>query len=340
MVTPLISVRNLTVQFNTDEGRITAVNDVSFDIAPGEVMGLVGESGSGKSVTAKALMKLNASNTVYGPQSKITLNLEDKQIDVLSLENPQELLYVRGGAVSMVFQEPMASFAPALTIGNQMSETLMLHLKVSKKEAKEISIDMLARVGISDAPTRFDQYVFELSGGMRQRAMIAMALSTKPKLLIADEPTTALDVTIQAQVLDLMKDLVEEYQMAILFITHDLGVIAQVADRITVMYLGQHVETGTVRSVLRHPQHPYTRGLMNAIPKLDALDEPLTPVPGDIPSPLERPNGCVFHTRCSEIIAGKCAVEEPQMEFVSEGHDVACFAVKPAKGKQSEEAVS
>ncbi len=338
MSTPLISVRDLTVQFNTDEGRITAVNGVSFDIAPGEVVGLVGESGSGKSVTAKALMKLNAGNTVYGPESKITLNLDDKEIDVLSLEKPNELLYIRGGAISMVFQEPMASFAPALTIGNQMSETLILHRKVSKKEAKEIAIDMLARVGISDAPARFDQYVFELSGGMRQRAMIAMALSTKPKLLIADEPTTALDVTIQAQVLDLMKDLVEEFQMAILFITHDLGVIAQVADRIIVMYLGQHVEAGTVRSVLQNPQHPYTRGLMNAIPKMDELDAPLTPIPGDIPSPLERPSGCVFHTRCSEMIAGKCDVDEPEMQFVAEEHDVACFAVKSAAGQHSEKA--
>ena len=340
MVAPLVSVRDLTVQFNTDEGRITAVNKVSFDIGPGEVLGLVGESGSGKSVTAKSLMKLNAGNTVYGPDSKITLNVDGKEIDVLSLTKPEELLYIRGGAVSMVFQEPMASFAPALTIGKQMSETLRLHLKVSKKEAKSIAIDMLARVGISDAPTRFDQYVFELSGGMRQRAMIAMALSTKPKLLIADEPTTALDVTIQAQVLDLMQDLVEEYQMAILFITHDLGVIAQVADRITVMYLGQHVETGSVRSVLNNPQHPYTKGLMKAIPKMDDLDAPLTPIPGDIPSPLERPNGCVFHTRCSEFIEGQCSINEPEMKFVTNEHDVACFAAEKSLNSNSQEATS
>ncbi|MBL4784843.1 MAG: ABC transporter ATP-binding protein [Cohaesibacteraceae bacterium] len=340
MVAPLVSVRDLTVQFNTDEGRITAVNKVSFDIGPGEVLGLVGESGSGKSVTAKSLMKLNAGNTVYGPDSKITLNVDDKEIDVLSLTKPEDLLYIRGGAVSMVFQEPMASFAPALTIGKQMSETLRLHLKVSKKEAKSIAIDMLARVGISDAPTRFDQYVFELSGGMRQRAMIAMALSTKPKLLIADEPTTALDVTIQAQVLDLMQDLVEEYQMAILFITHDLGVIAQVADRITVMYLGQHVETGSVRSVLNNPQHPYTKGLMKAIPKLDDLDAPLTPIPGDIPSPLERPNGCVFHTRCSEFIEGQCSINEPEMKLVTNEHDVACFAAEKLLNSNTQEATS
>ena len=333
---PLISVRDLTLQFDTDEGRITAVNRVSFDIAQGEVMGLVGESGSGKSVTAKSLMQLNARNAVYGPDSRIILNLEDREIDVLALKSPADLLVVRGGAVSMVFQEPMASFAPALTIGSQMVETLMLHLKVSKAEAKDTAIDMLARVGIADASSRFNQYVFELSGGMRQRAMIAMALSTKPKLLIADEPTTALDVTIQAQVLELMQDLVKEFHMGILFITHDLGVIAQTADHIAVMYLGELVETGSTRSVIHNPRHPYTRGLLNAIPKLDELDAPLVAVPGDIPSPLERPSGCPFHTRCAEIIEGRCAAEEPGMKSVDKDHDVACFAVELADAGRAE----
>jgi peptide/nickel transport system ATP-binding protein len=328
MSRPLISVRDLTLQFDTDEGRITAVNRVSFDIAPGEVMGLVGESGSGKSVTAKSLMMLNSRNAVYSPDSRIILNLEDREVDIMALKRPDELLVIRGSAISMVFQEPMASFAPALTIGSQMVETLMLHLKVSRREAKDISIDMLARVGISDAASRFGQYVFELSGGMRQRAMIAMALSTRPKLLIADEPTTALDVSIQAQVLELMQDLVKEFNMAILFITHDLGVIAQTADHIAVMYLGQLVETGSTRSVIHQPRHPYTRGLLNAIPKLDQLDAPLMAVPGDIPSPLERPSGCVFHTRCAEIIEGRCEVNEPAMKTVDSDHDVACFAVE------------
>lgn len=333
---PLISVRDLTLQFDTDEGRITAVNRVSFDIAPGEVMGLVGESGSGKSVTAKSLMQLNARNAVYGPDSRIILNLEDREIDVLALKKPADLLVVRGGAISMVFQEPMASFAPALTIGSQMVETLMLHLKISKAEAKDTAIDMLTRVGIADAASRFNQYVFELSGGMRQRAMIAMALSTKPKLLIADEPTTALDVTIQAQVLELMQDLVKEFHMGILFITHDLGVIAQTADHIAVMYLGELVETGSTRTVIHHPRHPYTRGLLNAIPKLDELDAPLVAVPGDIPSPLERPSGCPFHTRCAEIIEGRCAAEEPAMKPVDKDHDVACFAVEMADAGHAE----
>ena len=335
---PLISVRDLTIQFNTDEGTVTAVERVSFDIAPGEVMGLVGESGSGKSVTAKALMRLNAPNSFYGPDSRIILSLDDREIDVLALKSPSDLKIIRGGAVSMVFQEPMASFAPALTIGSQMAEALMLHLKVSKREAKNVAIDMLTRVGVSDASSRFDQYVVELSGGMRQRAMIAMALSTKPKLLIADEPTTALDVTIQAQVLELMQDLVEEFHMAILFITHDLGVIAQTADHIAVMYLGQLMETGTTRSVIHQPRHPYTRGLLNAIPKLDELDAPLVAVSGDIPSPLERPTGCVFHTRCSEVIEGRCATVEPEIKLVGQDHEVACFAVELADEERTEKA--
>ena len=335
---PLISVRDLTIQFNTDEGTVTAVERVSFDIAPGEVMGLVGESGSGKSVTAKALMRLNAPNSFYGPDSQIILSLDDREIDVLALKSPSDLKIIRGGAVSMVFQEPMASFAPALTIGSQMAEALMIHLKVSQHEAKNVAIDMLTRVGVSDASSRFDQYVVELSGGMRQRAMIAMALSTKPKLLIADEPTTALDVTIQAQVLELMQDLVEEFHMAILFITHDLGVIAQTADHIAVMYLGQLMETGTTRSVIHQPRHPYTRGLLNAIPKLDELDAPLVAVSGDIPSPLERPAGCVFHTRCSEVIEGRCATVEPEIKLVGQDHEVACFAVELADEERTEKA--
>jgi ABC-type dipeptide/oligopeptide/nickel transport system ATPase component len=293
----LITVENLTLKFRTDEGLVTAVEDVSFALKKGEVMGLVGESGSGKSVTAKSLMHLNARNAVYTPESKITLHTEKGPVDVLSLRTPRELNVVRGGAISMIFQEPMASFAPAISIGKQMVEQLLLHSDMTKARAKEISIEMLDRVGISDASKRFDQYAFELSGGMRQRAMIAMALSTQPKLLIADEPTTALDVTIQAQVIDLMKDLVNEFHMGIIFITHDLGVVAQTCDRVNVMYLGRMIEEGPVRDVIRNPKHPYTQGLISALPKLDDLEAPLTPVPGDIPSPLERPSGCVFNTR-------------------------------------------
>ena len=330
MSRPLISVRNLTVKFKTDEGLITAVDGTSFELHEGEILGLVGESGSGKSVTAKSLMLLNPGNTTYGDDGKITLRHEDRDIDVLSVSNSRDMLTIRGGAISMIFQEPMASFAPAITIGDQMVEQLLLHSSMSKRQASDFSVEMLNHVGISDARQRFDQYAFELSGGMRQRAMIAMALSTRPKLLIADEPTTALDVTIQAQVLDLMKGLVAEYGMAILLITHDLGVIAQTADRVAVMYLGKIVETGSVRQIIRAPEHPYTKGLLNALPNLDDLGAPLTPVAGDIPSPLERPAGCVFHTRCPQFIEGRCDVALPEVTDLGAGHGVSCFAVAQA----------
>ena len=323
-MTRLLDVENLTLQFDTDEGRITAVDDVSFTLEAGEVMGLVGESGSGKSVTAKSVMKLNPSNAHYGDQTRIVLHLEDGPIDIMSLKKAKDMRVVRGGAISLIFQEPMASFAPAITIGDQMVEQLMIHTSMNAKQSKELSIEMLDRVGISDASSRFRQYAFELSGGMRQRAMIAMALSTKPKLLIADEPTTALDVTIQAQVIDLMKDLVTEFGMGIIFITHDLGVIAQTADTVAVMYLGRIIEKGKVRDVIRNPAHPYTRGLLAALPSLDDLDTPLQAIPGDIPSPLERPPGCVFHTRCSEKVGDICSATIPNFFGVSDGHSTAC----------------
>ena len=320
----LIEVENLTLQFRTDEGLITAVENVSFSLESGEVMGLVGESGSGKSVTAKAMMHLNASNAVYGDNSRITLHTENGPVDVLSLKRPSDLKVVRGGSISMIFQEPMASFAPSISIGKQMIEQLQLHSEMNKDQAREIAVEMLDRVGISDPSTRIDQYAFELSGGMRQRAMIAMALSTKPRLLIADEPTTALDVTIQAQVLDLMKDLVDEFDMGIIFITHDLGVVAQTADKVSVMYLGKLIEEGPVREVIRNAKHPYTRGLLSALPRLHDLDAPLTPVPGDIPSPLERPSGCVFNTRCGEVFGDVCTATVPLEQWVDPAHRVSC----------------
>ncbi|THD81167.1 ABC transporter ATP-binding protein [Aliigemmobacter aestuarii] len=331
-MTALIEIKNLTLKFRTDEGLITAVDDVSFSLNKGEVMGLVGESGSGKSVTAKALMHLNAKNAVYSPESRIILHTDQGPVDVLSLTRPADLKIVRGGAISMIFQEPMASFAPAITIGSQMVEQLLLHSDMTKARAREISIEMLDRVGISEPARRFDQYAFELSGGMRQRAMIAMALSTKPRLLIADEPTTALDVTIQAQVIDLMLDLVSEFHMGIVFITHDLGVVAQTADKVCVMYLGRVVEEGPVREVIRHPKHPYTRGLLRALPRLEDLDAPLIPVPGDIPSPLERPTGCVFNTRCTEFLGDICRLRPPAETWVDATHRVSCHLHDPEEG--------
>jgi peptide/nickel transport system ATP-binding protein len=290
----LLEIKNLNVQFDTDEGRIVAVENISLSVNAGEVLGVVGESGSGKSVTAKSIMQLNPGNTHYNEDAQIIIDGEN----TLKFTSKEDLKKIRGGKVSMIFQEPMASFAPAIKIGAQMVEQLLLHKPINKKEAKSISIDMLKRVGIADADKRFNQYAFELSGGMRQRAMIAMALSTMPKLLLADEPTTALDVTIQAQVLNLIKDIIKEYQMGVMFITHDLGVIAQTADTVAVMYLGAIVEKGPVREIIKNPKHPYTRGLLNALPDINNLDAPLRPIPGSIPSPLERPSGCVFRTRC------------------------------------------
>ena len=290
----LLEVKNLDVKFDTDEGRITAVENISLSLDQGKVLGIVGESGSGKSVTAKAIMQLNPGNTKYNDDAEIILDNEN----VLRFTSKDDLKKIRGGKVSMIFQEPMASFAPAIKIGAQMVEQLLIHKDINKNEAKEISINMLQRVGIADAEKRFNQYAFELSGGMRQRAMIAMALSTMPKLLLADEPTTALDVTIQAQVINLVKDIIQEYQMGVIFITHDLGVIAQIADDVAVMYLGSVVEKGPVNKILKNPKHPYTKGLLEALPDVNNLDAPLRPIPGNIPSPLDRPSACVFRTRC------------------------------------------
>ncbi len=325
---PLIDIERLTLRFDTDEGRITAVEDFTISLRQGEILGLVGESGSGKSVTAKSVMKLNSSNAVYGQDSRIILHLDDGPINILALRTGREMQVVRGGAVSMIFQEPMASFAPAITIGDQMVEQLLIHTDLSKSACRDLSIEMLDRVGIADAAKRFSQYAFELSGGMRQRAMIAMALSTKPRLLIADEPTTALDVTIQAQVIDLMKDLVAEFGMAIVFITHDLGVVAQTADTVAVMYLGRLVETGPVRDVIRNPAHPYTKGLLAALPRVDDIEAPLTPVAGDIPSPLERPPGCVFHTRCPVAAGERCRTGVPEFHRARENHFSACHLLE------------
>ncbi len=295
-MTHLLEINNLDVKFDTDEGRITAIDNVSLTLDQGKVLGIVGESGSGKSVTAKSIMQLNPGNTIYNDNAEIIIDEEN----VLKFTSKNDLKKIRGGKVSMIFQEPMASFAPAIKIGYQMVEQLMIHKPMDKKEAKNISIDMLNRVGIADAEKRFNQYAFELSGGMRQRAMIAMALSTMPKLLLADEPTTALDVTIQAQVINLMKDIIKEFNMGVIFITHDLGVIAQVADDVAVMYLGSIVERGPVNEILKNPKHPYTRGLLNALPDINNLDAPLKPIPGNIPSPLDRPSACVFRTRCPD----------------------------------------
>ncbi|WP_370277615.1 dipeptide ABC transporter ATP-binding protein [Pontibacterium sp.] len=277
----LLEIRDLTIDFNTDEGLVRAVNNVNLTVRPGEVMGLVGESGSGKSVTAKTIMRLTPGNAVIQHPSQISLQHENRDLNILKLRG-RDLRLVRGDAVSMIFQEPMASFAPALRISDQMIQTMQIHLGYSKDQARHRGIELFERVGIVDPEKRFDQYVFELSGGMRQRAMIAMALSTEPKLLIADEPTTALDVTIQAQVLDLMLELREQMGMAMIFITHDLGVVSKIADNVTVMKKGEVVEAGTAERVLFRPEHSYTKRLLDALPHLEDLPE----APKHTPDPL------------------------------------------------------
>ena len=277
----LLEIRDLSIDFNTDEGLVRGIDNLDLNIRPGEVMGLVGESGSGKSITAKSIMRLAPSNAIIQHPSQITLNHQDQAVNVLKLRG-RDLRLVRGGAVSMIFQEPMASFAPAIRISDQIIQTMQIHLGYDKKQARRIGIELFERVGIVEPEKRFDQYVFELSGGMRQRAMIAMALSTKPKLLIADEPTTALDVTIQAQVLDLMMELREQMGMAMLFITNDLGVVSKIADNVTVMQRGKVVESGPVDQVLYQPEHQYTKRLLDSLPNLDNLPE----APTHTPEPL------------------------------------------------------
>jgi peptide/nickel transport system ATP-binding protein len=323
----LLEVKDLVVSFRTDEGIIRAVDGVDLLIKRGRTLGIVGESGSGKSVSTQAIMQLLPKNGVIDAKSSIRLYRDNgEMVDITSLKpTGREIRRVRGGDISIIFQEPMSSFSPVYTVGNHIMEAIQAHRDVTKKEAREIAIDMMDRVGIANPAVRVDQYPFELSGGMRQRAMIAVALSSQPSLLIADEPTTALDVTIQAQILELMKQLQEEFQMTIVFITHDLGVIAQIADEISVMYLGRIMEHGTATDVIKDPKHPYTRRLLQAIPRLDQLGVRLRAVGGDIPSPLERPLGCPFHTRCPKVIAGRCDRQVPETTWLTETHAVTCF---------------
>ncbi|MEA2007561.1 MAG: ABC transporter ATP-binding protein [Chloroflexota bacterium] len=323
----LLKVKDLKISFKTDEGIVTAVDGINFSVKQGQTLGIVGESGSGKSVSTWSIMQLLPKNSIIDKNSSIQFQLKSgKVVEITKLrQNCRELRELRGGEVALIFQEPMSSFSPVYTIGNQITEAVLQHRDVSKEEAQEIAIDMLDQVGISNPRQRFKQYPFELSGGMRQRAMIAVALSMNPSLLIADEPTTSLDVTIQAQILELMNQLQEELGMAIIFITHNLGVIAQVADEIEVMYLGKILERGTTKEIINQPQHPYTKALLKAIPRLDHIGERLTAISGDIPSPLSRPTGCPFHTRCEKMMPGICDVKMPNPTQLSDTHIVYCF---------------
>ncbi len=322
---PLIELKGLKTYFYTEDGVVKAVDGVSFAIEPEQTLGVVGESGCGKSVTALSIMGL-----VPMPPGKIVegeiLFYKDGKVVQLHKLNPKGREYrsIRGKEIAMIFQEPMTSLNPVFTIGYQIMEAIMLHQKVSKKEAKKKAIEMLRQVGIPEPEQRVDEYPHQLSGGMRQRAMIAMALSCNPSLLIADEPTTALDVTIQAQVLDLMQDLKRKFQAAIMLITHDLGVVAEMCEEVVVMYLGKVVEHAKVRPIFHEPKHPYTQGLLKSIPSLATKKKRLEPIKGVVPDPLNAPPGCPFNPRCPYTM-DICRREMPPLKEVAPGHDVACW---------------
>lgn len=321
----LIELNNLKTYFYTNEGTSKAVDGVDFDIHYGEILGVVGESGCGKSVTALSIMRL-----IPEPPGKIVDGeIFFKGKNLLDYSQ-QEMEDIRGNDISMIFQEPMTSLNPVFTVGDQISEAILLHKNVNKKEAKEQTIDMLKKVEIPMPEQRFGEYPHQLSGGMRQRVMIALALSCNPKLLIADEPTTALDVTIQAQILDLINKLKRRFNMSIMMITHNLAVVAEVADRIAVMYAGKIIEYTDVETLFRDPQHPYTWGLMNSLPRMDKEVERLETIPGIVPSPLDFPEGCKFNPRCP-LADKKCIAEEPKIEEVKAGHKVRCWHYKQLK---------
>ncbi|QUI24629.1 ABC transporter ATP-binding protein [Vallitalea pronyensis] len=323
----ILTIENLKVQFDTEDGCIKAVDGINLSLKKGKTLGLVGESGCGKSLTSKTIIGIQPKNSeTFG---KINYYGYDDQepLDLLSLaKNGSEIRKVRGGHISMIFQEPMTAFSPLYTIGNQIVENVLLHRTKDKKEAKKIAINMMEKVGIANPEKRYNQYPMEFSGGMRQRAMIAMALSCNPDILIADEPTTALDVTIQAQVLQMMKALQEDLGMAILFITHDLGVVAEMCDEVAVMYLGKIVETGDAMSIFHHPKHPYTKGLLRSIPKLgDRSHHVLESIEGTVPIPIDLPNRCGFYERCEHKIDGVCDCKPVELYEVNAHQAVRCF---------------
>jgi peptide/nickel transport system ATP-binding protein len=331
---PLLSVRHLKTYFPQDEGIVKAVDGASFDVFPGRTLGIVGESGCGKSITARSILRIIdrpgrivAGEILFRRQKASHGANGEEVIDLTKLDpNDREMRAIRGAEIALIFQEPMSSFSPVHTIGNQIIEAIMLHQQVDRREARAKAIAMLRRVGIPLPEQRVDQLSYQLSGGLRQRAMIAMALSCNPTLLIADEPTTALDVTTQAQILDLMRQLQREYGMAIMLITHDLGVVAEMADDVVVMYLGRIVEQAPVDEIFYAPKHPYTQALLRSIPRLRAQSrERLASITGFVPHPYNRPPGCPFHPRCSAFMPGVCDRQEPQLQGVGDQHLVSCF---------------
>ena len=321
---PLLEIKNLKTHFHTDDGVVRAVDGVSFTIGKGETLAVVGESGCGKSITAFSTMRLIPSPPGEIVEGEILFHDNGSSpVDLTKLDaRGAQMRDLRGNDIAMIFQEPMTSLSPVHTIGNQIGEAIELHQKVNKAEARKRSADVLRKVRLQEPERQLDAYPHELSGGMRQRAMIAMALSCNPSLLIADEPTTALDVTVQAQILDLMVALQEEIGMSILLITHDLGVVAWMADSVAVMYLGKIVEYSDVRTIFKNPKHPYTKGLLNSIPKIGQQDK-LIPIEGSVPDPFERPVGCSFSPRCPHVM-DKCR-EDPPLVETDAGHQVSCW---------------
>ena len=319
-MSPLLEVKNLRTHFYTFEGVVKAVDGVSYDLEEGETLGLVGESGCGKSVSAMSLMRL-----IPDPPGKIVdgeILFEGQDVLQLSMD---EMRHIRGAKMSMVFQEPMTSLNPVLNLEKQLGETLQLHKGMTKQEARQESVELLARVGIPDPERRVRQYPHQFSGGMRQRVMIAMALSCNPRVIIADEPTTALDVTIQAQILELMKGLTQEFGVAMIVITHNLGVVARYADRMNIMYAGKIIERGESAEIYSNPRHPYTVGLLKSVPRLDLPRRTrLDPIEGQPPDLIAVPKGCAFRERCKWAVH-KCATDEPGLETVAEGHYSACW---------------
>ena len=357
MQKPIIQVRNLGVNIKMDEGLLTPVRGVDFEIHPGETLGLVGESGCGKSLTSKAILAIN-DKKCQSTGEILFRDENDQVVDIIALEKAskrreflgfrkvkpgeigkkdaiRQLRTIRGKQISMIFQEPMVAFSPMYTIGNQINEATLLHITKDKEKAKKITLDMMKLVGIANAEKRYDQYPHEFSGGMLQRALIAMALVCKPRLLIADEPTTALDVTIQAQILELMQELHKELRMAILFITHDLGTVAKMCDRVAVMYLGKIVETGTAKEIYKNPQHPYTRGLMGSVHKIGSLKaDRLYSIEGTVPLALNLKPGCGFYDRCDARIEGVCDKVDPESICLGGTHCVACHRCKQNAEKE------
>jgi oligopeptide/dipeptide ABC transporter ATP-binding protein len=329
----ILQVDDLVVNFERDGAIVRALNGVSFSINTGQAVGIVGESGCGKSVTAYSILGLLPS-TARIVSGSIKYRKGEEAVEIAELmADGKEIREIRGAEIAMIFQEPMTAFSPVHTIGNQIGETIMYHKGVDKKEARRQTIELLRKVGISKPEQRVDEYPFQYSGGMRQRAMIAMGLCCEPKLLIADEPTTALDVTIQAQVLKLIRQMQNDYRLSLMLITHDLGVIAHMVDYVNVMYLGRVVEAGPVKEIFDNPAHPYTRDLLRSIPKITGVSGKLASIEGSVPDAYSLPSGCSFHPRCSDVLRNRCEKETPPLVKVGDNHFTSCFLHQPGGDK-------